>query len=162
MRHKRGCSTRPRGKRGGVSSFPAHGNVRGAQSGCCGAEVHPRGPSRKPGGPCASVVKGHSGFREVHGTFQLADRPCPTGRRWGECGRERQTGKLRRAWGRGLAGHLFLPRVRLARIGRSAPGTGSGRRGSPVTPDNSCGSVRAAVQRLGPGGGSVGGIRQRL
>lgn len=42
------------------------------------------------------------------------------------------------------------------------PGTGSGRCGSPVTPDNSCGSVRAAVQRPGPSGVSVGGIRQRL
>lgn len=45
---------------------------------------------------------------------------CPARRRWGELGREQQKGKLGRARGRGPAGHLFLPRVRLARIGRSA------------------------------------------
>lgn len=49
-----------------------------------------------------------------------ASRPALARRRRGELGREQQKGKLGRAWGREPAGHLFLPRVRLARIGRSA------------------------------------------
>lgn len=120
MRHGRCDSTRPCWKSCGASSFPAHGNVRGAQSGCCGAEVHPRSRSRKPGGPCASVVRDAVGFAGCIGTLQQAAWPRPARRRWGEFGGEQQTGKLGLAWGRGPAGHLFLPRVRLARIGRSA------------------------------------------
>lgn len=60
------------------------------------------------------------GFARCTGTFSQADHPCPARRRWGELGREQQTGKLGRVWGCGPDGHLFLPRVRLARIGRSA------------------------------------------
>lgn len=82
--------------------------------------MHPRSRSRKPGGPCASVIRDAVGFAGCIGTSQQAARPRPAWRRWGELGREQQTGKLGRAWGRGPAGHLFLPRVRLARIGRSA------------------------------------------
>lgn len=40
------------------------------------------------------------------------------------------------------------------RLAAGPPRTGSGRRPSPMTPDNSCGSVRAAVQRPGPAEGA--------
>lgn len=115
-----GASARSHGKRTGVASFPAHGNGRSAQSGCCGAEVHPGSRSRKPGGPRASVAEGTVGIARCPGTFQGADRPSPAGWRWGELEREQRPRKLERARGRGPAAHLFLPQVRPARIGRSA------------------------------------------
>ncbi|KAL1778776.1 hypothetical protein HispidOSU_006022 [Sigmodon hispidus] len=71
-------------------------------------------------GRAERLRRGGMGIARGAGTFQGADRPSPAGWRWGELGRQQQTGKLERARGRGPASHLSLPRVRPAPIGRSA------------------------------------------
>lgn len=79
----------------------------------------------------------------------------------GELGREQRPGKRERARGRGPADHLFLPRVRPARIGRSA----ARHRKWPVSvARDSRQQLRFCARRgaaLWAGGVSVGGIRQR-